>query len=52
MAVCYDPLAAKVGFEPFLPDAALRTNVRSSSDGQKRDKIKQSFAKGLWQKIF
>lgn len=35
------------GFEPILPDAALRTDVRFSGCGQKRDKIKSSFAKGL-----
>jgi hypothetical protein len=41
-----------VGFEPKVPDAALCTNVRSLGPGQKRDKIKGSFAKGLWHKIF
>jgi hypothetical protein len=39
-------------FEPITLDAALRTNVRFSRCGQKRDKIKPSFAKGLWHKIF
>ena len=38
--------------EPILPDAALCTNVRSLSPGQKRGKIKGSFAKGLWLKAF
>jgi len=44
--------AANSGSEPTLPDAALCTNVRSFGLGQKRDKIKGSFAKGLWHKIF
>ena len=42
----------KGGFEARLTDAADRTNVCSSEDGQKRDKTKGSFAKGLWHKIF
>ncbi|MEL6736569.1 MAG: hypothetical protein AAFO98_11985 [Pseudomonadota bacterium] len=33
--------------EPRLTDAAMCTNVRSLNTGQKRDKIKGSFAKGL-----
>ncbi|MEO1110350.1 MAG: hypothetical protein AAFX90_20755, partial [Pseudomonadota bacterium] len=39
--------AALVGIEPRLTDAAMCTNVRSLNTGQKRDKIKGSFAKGL-----
>ena len=41
-----------VGIEPTFPDAALCTDVRSFGSGQKRDKTKGSFAKGLWHKIF
>ncbi|MEO0916758.1 MAG: hypothetical protein AAFY31_07200 [Pseudomonadota bacterium] len=44
--------AEKVSKEPILPDAAACTNVRSLGCGQKGDKIKPSFAKGLWHKIF
>lgn len=38
--------------EPNVFDAARCTNVCSWRGGQKRDKIKPSFAKGLWHKIF
>ena len=63
--VCYPPLvsidmngpkptlvstAAKVGYEPTLPDAALRANVQFSRNDQKPAKTKRSFAKGLWHK--
>ena len=38
--------------EPKLLDAAPCTNVGSSGRGQKRDKTKPGFAKGLWHRIF
>jgi hypothetical protein len=38
-------------FEPKVPDAASCANVRLSGLGQKRDKTKRSFAKGLWHKF-
>jgi hypothetical protein len=44
--------AANGSKEPRVTDAAHRTNVCSSEVGQKRDKTKGSFAKGLWYKIF
>ncbi len=44
--------AAKVGFEPILTDAALCLNVRTSWYSQKRDKMKENFAKSLWHKVF
>ena len=39
--------AAKVSFEPLVTDAALCMNVRILTRGQKRDKIKVNFARGL-----
>jgi len=44
--------AAKVPNEPTSTNAAGRTNVRTSRRGQKRDKIKVSFAKSLCHKNF
>jgi len=35
-----------------LQNATPSINVRSSGYGQKREKIKPSFAKGLWRMIF
>ena len=43
---------AKVDFEPILTNAAFCVNVCSQEAGQKRDKIKVDFAKGLWRKNF
>ncbi len=39
--------ASEVRFEPILTDAAPSTNVCYFEAGQKRDKIKGSFAKAL-----
>ena len=38
--------------EPITLDAALCTNIFSFGPGQKRDKIKRSFAEGLWHRVF
>lgn len=43
----FDQIAANGRLEPILADAAQRTNVRTSSDSQKREKVNQGFAKGL-----
>ncbi len=40
--------AANGRCEPLLPDAALCADARFSRGGQKRAKIKQSFAKGMF----
>jgi hypothetical protein len=44
-------IAAKVLKEPSLTNAARLSNVSFYSDGQKRDKIKADFAKGLCHKV-